>query len=119
MTIETVPPGALTETRMHRLKIRLLDYARFHNRQPASLDELPPDDEHYGESGYDAWKRPITFRISPEGIVTLQSPGRDGKAGGTGKDADITRSFRLRDARGQWNKNAATDGWLSTEKTSP
>jgi hypothetical protein len=100
--VETIPPGALTATRMQALKRRVLQYARAHDRLTSSLAALPPM-EGYDNSVKDGWKRDILFEISAAGVVSFSSLGRDGVVGGSGESADIVRSFPSRDAQGNWS----------------
>jgi hypothetical protein len=57
----------------------------------------------YDASVTDGWGRTLSYQTNTTGIVTLESLGRDGILGGSGADADIIRSFRIRDARGAWS----------------
>lgn len=62
----------------------------------------------------DAWGRPI--RMSVIGSrVTLVSLGRDGAAGGTGDDADMSGTFSLRNEDGSWAREDAT--WIEDPLT--
>ena len=100
--VERIPPGALTETRMHVLKRRVLQYAQAHGQLPASLAVLPPM-KGYDSSVQDGWKRDIIFEVSASGVVLFCSLGRDAAVGGSGDDADIIRSFPAHDRQGKWS----------------
>ena len=100
--VDRIPPRALTATRMQVLKRRVLQYAQSHGELPKSLASLPPMDG-YDSSVQDGWKRDITFEVSASGVVSFRSLGRDGVAGGSGEDADILRSFPVRDTQGKWS----------------
>ena len=100
--VDRIPPRALTATRMHGLKRRVLQFAHERGELPKSLVALPVM-EGYDSSIRDGWKRDIIFEASTSGVVTFRSLGRDGALGGSGDDADIIRSFPAHDARGKWN----------------
>ena len=44
----------------------------------------------------DGWNRPLTYQINEDGVITLTSLGKDGKIGGTGENADISKSYYTR-----------------------
>ena len=98
--VDSIPPRALTATRMQVLKRRVLQYARAHGELPRSLVDLPAV-EGYDGSIRDGWSRTILFEVSSN-LVTFRSLGRDGIPGGSGDDMDMVRSFPARDAQGQW-----------------
>ncbi len=100
--IDPIPPRSVTATRMHAMKRRVLQYAKAHDELPKSLATLPKM-EGYDSSLKDGWKRDILFRVADSTVVSLRSLGRDGVIGGSGEDADIVRSFRARDAGGNWS----------------
>jgi hypothetical protein len=97
-----IPPRGVTWSRMWLTKRRILQYALSHNQLPRSLSDLPimPG---YDNSVDDEWGRPITYEVSPSGVVTLTSLGRDGKVGGSGEDADMIATFPSHDAQGRWS----------------
>jgi len=97
-----IPPRVLTATRMWVVKRRILQYAHSHNQLPRSLSELPIM-QGYDNDVEDEWGRMITYEVSPSGLVTLTSLGRDGKRGGTGKDADMVATFPSRAGQGNWS----------------
>ena len=86
------PPGSVTISTMEFTERRILQFAKSHNQLPHSLSDLPimPG---YDNSVSDEWGRVIKYEVSPSGDVTLTSLGRDGKVGGSGKDADMVISF--------------------------
>ena len=106
--VDVIPPRALTATRMQILKTRVLEFARKHGELPSSLSVLPANQAR-DNSILDGWHREILFEVSTSGILTFRSLGRDGLVGGSGEDADITRSFMARDSQGRWSDN--TVGW--------
>ena len=100
--VDRIPPTSLTETRMHVTKRRIIQYARVHNQLPPDLVSLPPM-SGYDTSVIDGWGRPLSYQTNSKGIVTLQSLGRDGVAGGSGDDAEIVRSFPARNTQDTWS----------------
>ena len=102
-----IPPRALTRTRIWGIKERVLQYAHSHNQLPHFLSELPPMGGAYDDSVVDEWGRPIAYTVSASGLVTLTSLGRDGKVGGSGKDADMIGTFASHDSQGRWSDELA------------
>jgi hypothetical protein len=96
-----LPPGSLTSTRVFVTKRRILQFAHSQNRLPDSLSELPLM-TGYDNSLQDEWGRAITYDVTPTGVVTLSSLGRDDKIGGAGKDEDLNSSFSSHDSQGRW-----------------
>jgi len=107
-SLELVPARGLTGARMEILKQRILQSARLRGELPKTPADLPPR-PGADDNVQDGWGRDLTWTVSPAGIVTLHSLGRDGRPGGTGEDADITRSFPARTAQGAWS--AETVPW--------
>ncbi len=97
-----IPPRSLTATRMWVVKRRILRYAHSHNQLPRSLSDLPIM-QGFVNDIRDEWGRVIAYAVSPSGLVTLTSLGRDGKSGGTGKDADMVATFPSHDGQGKWS----------------
>jgi len=106
-----IPPRALTATRMWGIKRRVLQYAHSHNQLPHGLSDLPVM-AGYDNSIYDEWGRAFSYEILPAGDVRLTSLGRDGKIGGSGKDADFVATFPSHDAQGRWSDEMI--GWSQT-----
>ena len=100
--IDRIPPSSLTETRMFVTKRRILQYAHTHDQLPPNLASLPPM-PGYDTSVTDGWGRALVYRTNTAGVVTLESLGRDGISGGSGDDADIIRSFPIRNSHGAWS----------------
>jgi len=89
--------------------VRIGLFAEKHKKMPVSLEELP-NREGYDERITDGWNRPLKYVIDSNGIVTITSFGRDGKPGGVGEDADISKSYRSRRPDGSlW---AASPMWI-------
>jgi hypothetical protein len=97
-----IPPRDLTATRKWVIKRRILQFAQSHNQLPYSLSDLPIM-TGYDNSVTDEWGRVIAYEVSSSGLVTLTSLGRDGKIGGSGKDADMVATFLSHDVQGRWS----------------
>jgi hypothetical protein len=96
------PPQTLTANRMWLIKRRILRFAQSHNQLPHSLSDLPVM-MGYDNSTRDEWGRDIAYDVSALGLVTLTSLGRDGRIGGTGKNADMVATFTSHDTQGRWS----------------
>lgn len=104
-------PEEITNTAIVETAYRIHLYARAHGTLPTTLDELPERANH-ANSTTDGWGRELHFGFDSDGVITLQSLGRDGRLGGTGANRDTTRSLRTRDANGRFI--AADDDWIAT-----
>jgi hypothetical protein len=94
---ETIPPDALTRTRMTVTEVRIRSYYAGASTLPNSLAVLPVTDAARDNNVTDGWGRPMQYRV--EGTkVTLTSFGRDGRPGGRGKDSDIVTTFSVQQA---------------------
>ena len=100
---DLLPARGLTGIRMETMKQRILHYARTHNELPKTAADLPLLTSR-DNTVQDGWGRDIRFEIATNGIVTLTSLGRDGRPGGTGDDADITRAFPAHNPQGGWSE---------------
>ena len=94
--VDRIPPRALTATRMHVSKRRVLHFALTHGELPKSLTALPAM-EGYDNNIRDGWNRELIFEVSASSVITIRSLGRDGATGGSGEDAAIVTSFTARD----------------------
>jgi hypothetical protein len=108
-TFAVIPPTALTRTSIGETFYRIHLYAVAFGRLPESL-ELLPIRAGYWNSVHDAWGAPLAYEVHADGLVTLRSLGADGEAGGTGVDADQSRSYRWLDEQGQFCANG--DMWI-------
>jgi len=99
--IDFIPPKSLTVTRMWVTKRRIIQFVQHENRLPNDLSELLPM-PGYNTQTRDAWGRPLVYKILPTGEVLLESYGKDGVAGGTGDDADLTGIFAAKTPQGDW-----------------
>ena len=111
-TASTIPPKDFTVSTMWLTKRRILQFAYLHDKLPSNLSSLPVL-EGYDNSLLDGWGRPLHYQYDETFKVTLTSFGRDGRAGGTGDDADIIRSFAAKTASGEWAKE--TEWWLGPD----
>lgn len=82
-------PAAMTET-----SVRIQLYFQRNKKLPANLSVLPVRKD-YANRTTDAWDRPLIYVINGDDEFTLGSLGRDGIPGGTGRDADLTRKYRV------------------------
>ncbi len=97
------PRGGQPSTRMQLVNAAAACsvYSTHYGQQPASLWDLDHNRSNimfiaWGKSGTnDAWGRPIHFTpFDPAlGYGSVMSYGRDGRVGGTGRDADIEFRF--------------------------
>ena len=85
-----------SETQVARVQIdaleKALDQYRLDNRRYPSAEEGLAAVQPYLKKSLpnDPWGRPYVYRVpGPRGDFEVVSYGRDGKAGGTGEDADI------------------------------
>ena len=92
MSCTTISPREMTMTSITETFVRISIYAQTNRAIAPSLDVLPKRDG-YGNRTVDGWGRPLKYRVSPDGMITLTSLGRDGKQGGTGEDADLSKSY--------------------------
>lgn len=95
-----ITPVEMTNTAIGETFYRIHLYMRSLGNVPQSLEVLPIR-ENYANRTTDGWGRELLHTVSREGIITLQSLGRDGEPGGEGEDADISRSYRTIDETGK------------------
>ena len=81
-------------------KRRIIRYLQGHGRLPDSLLELAKM-PGYENRICDAWGRMLIYEVLPNGDISLTSFGRDGKAGGSGEDTDMTGIFTPLTPEGQ------------------
>jgi hypothetical protein len=94
----SVSPHELTTSNMVVNRIRIFNYIRDHGALPQSLNQLSVADGK-GSSTEDGWGRPIFYSVDTNGVVILESFGKDGKS------KDIIESFPTKDANGRWLSN--------------
>ena len=90
--VDAIPPRAETITAIGETFARIGLYAKQNNSIPPSLAVLPKR-TGYAKQTTDAWKRPLRYEVASDGVITLASLGKDGRPGGDGDDADITRAY--------------------------
>ena len=90
--VDRISPVEATDTAISETFVRIDLYAKQHGTVPPSLNVLP-EREGYANSITDGWGKPLLYEVSDDGRLTLTSYGKDGKPGGTGEDADISRSY--------------------------
>lgn len=111
LLVDVIPPEAETVSAMIETFVRISIYAEQSNSIPPSLAVLPKR-EGYASQTTDAWKRPLRYEITADGIMRLTSLGKDGQPGGEGDNTDITRAYYSRRPDGSlW---ATSDMWIVT-----
>jgi Type II secretion system (T2SS), protein G len=109
--VDIIPPRSLTITRMHVMRVRIIQYGLQHGGLPERLTNLPPR-PGYDSAITDAWGRPLDYSFDASGIVTLRSLGSDKIQGGDGNKRDIIGSFASHDAQGRWEDRY--EDWIQT-----
>jgi len=100
--VPIIPPGDMTVTAIGETRVRIHLYMLAKKEVPSDLAALPKRDG-FANLSTDGWGRPLIYSADREGVITLTSLGRDGKSGGTGDDADITKMYRTRNKDGSLN----------------
>jgi len=100
LSVDVVPPASRTYTAIHMCKRRIQRYALEHNALPSALSETK-EIEGCDNSIKDAWGRPLIYRADTNGLVTLESLGKNNKPGGTGNDADMVGVYSSRQPNGR------------------
>ncbi len=90
---DKITPHEMTRTAITETFVRINIYAKTNKIIPPSLEVLPKR-EGFANRTTDGWNRPLQYRATQDGIVTLTSLGADGQPGGNGEDADISMSYR-------------------------
>ena len=107
--VDVIPAKDMTVSAMVETFVRISLYARQNNAIPPSLAVLPTR-TGYANRTTDGWRRPLKYEITPDGIVSLKSLGKDGRPAGTGDDADISRAYHARRSDGTlW---ATSEMWI-------
>lgn len=115
-TVGRIPPRAVTNIHIGQLRLRIMRYARTHDRLPQTLDELP-EVEGGASRIKDGWGKAILYAVNGDGIVTLTSYGKDGAKGGTGRNADMIGVFSPKNKDGVWETESRT--WIVDPLDSP
>ncbi|MGN6151848.1 MAG: type II secretion system protein GspG, partial [Lysobacteraceae bacterium] len=92
---------SLARVRLQQIASAVALYRSDTDRFPASLDMLMRADGPglgpylHPDQRLDPWGRAIFYRVDADGRgFVVFTPGRDGRLGGTGADADIQRGVR-------------------------
>jgi hypothetical protein len=96
--VTTIPPKCNTEGVLILSFVRIQDFWNEHGKVPRMPDELPQLKDR-DCSLKDGWGREVIWEWDGQNTVTVRSFGRDGKAGGTGEDADMEIVFVGRQPR--------------------
>ena len=111
--VDVIPPKAMTISAIGETFFRIGLYAQQSNDIPLSLSVLPRR-VGYANQTVDAWRRPLKYEVTPDGVITLSSLGRDGKPSGEGDDEDIAKSYHARRPDGTlW---ATSEMWIVEAK---
>ncbi len=106
-----ITPVEMTHTAIGETFYRIHLFMQKEGMVPKSLDVLSLR-EGYGNRTTDGWGRELQYTISPNGVLSLKSLGRDGEIGGAEEDADISRSYRTIDETGK--SLIGEDLWIVT-----
>jgi hypothetical protein len=90
--VDTIPPRNWTETTLGVTYNRIEKFWNQHGKVPARPADLP-DEKKRDCSMTDGWGRELHWNSDGKSKVNVWSLGRDGKPGGTGKDADMEVEF--------------------------
>ena len=92
--VGVIPKRAITRSAITETSVRIQIYYQRNKRLPADLSVLPIR-ENYSNRTTDAWDRPLRYTIDSDNSFTLSSFGKDGVAGGTGDNTDLTVKYRI------------------------
>jgi hypothetical protein len=107
--MHTLTPVEVTDTAIGESFARIQIYAETNHSVPPSLNALPKR-KGYANQITDGWHRPLLYRVTPDGVITITSLGRDGKLGGAGEDADISVNYHSKRPDGTlW---VGSDSWI-------
>lgn len=107
--VTVISPREMTDTAIGESFARIHLYAKTNGELPQTIADFPRR-EGYANQTQDGWGGELLYDVSNTGSVTLVSLGADQKPGGTGDDADISRSYRWTDEDGRFI--AGDDMWL-------
>ena len=97
--VHVITPREMTATAITESLVRIHLYAQTNRALPPTLEVLPRRDGYMNRT-MDGWGYELRYDISDTGIITLSSLGADQKPGGTGDNADISRTYRSHDEDG-------------------
>lgn len=109
--MDFIPPEDMTTTAIGETFFRIHLYAKSKGVLVERLIDLP-ERSGYGNRLTDGWGRALLFELNEDGILTLQSLGEDGLAGGVGSNCDIVCRYRTRDESGRFI--VSDDLWIVT-----
>ena len=92
----SIPPEAMTRSSMSVLQYYVMAHYRQTGAFPGGDLSVLLSQEQMGLL-VDAWGRKIVYSTVDDQTIRLLSYGADGRAGGKGKNRDITIEFELRD----------------------
>src|SRR5438067_926238 len=100
--VHVISPEESTNSAIVETHVRIHIYMLAHREIPSDLPSLPKRDG-YANQITDGWGRMLIYLVSDKGVISLTSLGRDGKAGGAGLNADVTKRYRTRNSDGSLN----------------
>ncbi len=101
-SMDRISPFDKTVSTMLELRHRILLYANTHNELPSDLNSLPYR-EGYTNTVIDGWGHPIIYHCDKQqGIVTLTSFGKAGKADCDESQSCLTRKYEFALENGRW-----------------
>lgn len=111
-----ISPVEMTHTAIGETFYRVHLYGKQSHKIPDSFDVLPVR-EGYANQTTDGWKKNLILEIKDDKIMTITSYGKDGKPGGEGEDADVSKSHWLRREDGRlWVDD---DMWVVESEIGP
>lgn len=88
LSCTVMTPIDVTYTAILETAYRIHLYTKVNGILPPSLEVLPILENHINRT-VDGWNRPLNYELTPNGLISLKSLGRDGLPGGNGEDKDI------------------------------
>jgi hypothetical protein len=93
--VDVLPPKYYTMLNMKLLRMQIETYHEVYGDLPGHLSDLPGIRGREKPTFLDGYGKTIDYELRVNGQICLRSFGKDGKAGGTGKNADIVMCFLL------------------------
>ncbi|MFZ1325460.1 MAG: type II secretion system protein GspG [Candidatus Contendobacter sp.] len=99
LSCTAMTPTDVTYTAILETIYRIHLYTKLNGVLPTSIDVLPIQKNHINRT-VDGWQRPLNYELTPDGLISLKSLGRDGLQGGDGEDKDIIAHCSGKDEMG-------------------
>jgi hypothetical protein len=97
--VHVITPREMTASAITESFVRIHLYAKTNQALPPTLEVLPRRDGYMNRTT-DGWGHGLVYTISDNGFITLSSLGADQTPGGTGENADISRTYRSQNEDG-------------------